>query len=125
MSEEATQAAPSAADIRAAAQKAKPKQRGVVLIPEWGGSIYIETMTGDQRAAFDRETARRKRKDPDRIRPRERLIIATATDQAGAKIFTAADEEMLATMEVGPVDRAFKLSARLNGFIDDEDEAGN
>lgn len=115
----------TAADLRAAAAAAKPRPRGAVTVPEWGGTIFVGVKTGDWRALFDRETIRRRKKDPERIRIRERLVIDTAEDQAGAPVFTAADENMLAAAAIGPVDRVFKLSAKLNGFLDDEDDVGN
>lgn len=121
---EASETPITASDIRAKAAASKPRQRGVALIPEWGGSVYACTLSGDQRADFDRETLKRKKKTPDKIRVRERLTILTAEDTHGAKAFTPADEDMLAAMDVGPVDRFFKLSARLNGFLDDEDDGG-
>lgn len=116
-----------ASAIAEAARKAASRKVAAVTVPEWdNATIHVRMMSGRERAAFDRETVRRKKKDRDRVNVRERLVVATAEDTEGRKVFQPADEDMLADQGVSAVDRIFKVSAKLNGFLDDEDsDLGN
>lgn len=120
MSEEKSEASA----ILEAAKRATVRKAAAVLVPEWNNaSVYVRMMNGRERATFDRETIRRKRKERDRVNVRERLVIETAEDSEGRRIFSATDEDMLSEQGVAAVDRIFKVAAKLNGYLDDEDDA--
>lgn len=120
MSEEKSEASA----ILEAAKRATIRKAAAVLVPEWNNaSVYVRMMNGRERATFDRETIRRKRKERDRVNVRERLVIETAEDSEGRRIFSATDEDMLSEQGVAAVDRIFKVAAKLNGYLDDEDDA--
>lgn len=109
--------------IFAAAAKA---ETAAVLVKEWGGSVHLRQLTAAERDALDRETVRRSRKDKERVRFRERLLIACAVHPDGTPLFTAEDEDRLSGMPVAGLDRLYRVAVRMNGFGDeDEDDAGN
>lgn len=92
-----------------------------VLVREWGGTVRVRMISAGERDALDRETVRRRRKAPDRIRVRERLVIACAVNGDGQPLFKPEDEEALSRKPVAGLDRVFRVAAKLNGFVDEDD----
>lgn len=95
-----------------------------VMVERWGGAVRVYSMTSGSQEAFDQESVRRKKRKID-IRVRERMIIATVRNDEGLPLFTAADEEALSRQSSAVLDRVFKIACKLNGYGDDEDDAGN
>lgn len=99
-----------------------------VMVRAWQNRVvYIRMLESEERALFDRETARRQKKRPTEVRVRERLVILCAEDENGAPAFKAEDEEMLAGKANAAIDQLFRAACKHNGFIedDDADESGN
>lgn len=99
-----------------------------VHVPAWGGSVRIYSMTVGERDAFDRKTLRLKRKNPDEVRLRERLLIACIRDVNGKPLFTDADELKLSQVPAAHLERPVTVALKINGFIrdeTDEDDEGN
>ena len=84
-----------------------------VEVPEWGGSVRVRTISGRERQRFqkmaqvDGETAE------DFM---EKLIVASACDEAGNPLFTVEDVKALSEKSAIPLERVFGEVARLNGL---------
>lgn len=103
--------------------------RELVDVPEWGGQVYVSTMTGTQRDVWEEELIAAK--SPDRkanlANLRARLAAMTLVDEQGAALFTPADVEALGRKSARALDRVFTVALRLNrlGKNDVEELAGN
>lgn len=94
--------------------------REEVSVPEWGGSVHVRVMTGEERAAFEVENvkARKAAKDEDTwFRDYGvRLLVRCLCDGAGKPIATAADAAALAGKSARVLDRLVDAAIRLNGL---------
>jgi hypothetical protein len=114
--------------IREFLQSYDDKPKASVFVRAWGNrKMLIRTLEADERTMFDRETARRNKKDKTRVRVRERLVILCAEDEHGAPAFKPEDEELLASKSNAAIDQLFRVACKHNGFVedDDEDDGGN
>ena len=88
--------------------------RKIVLeVPEWGGAVTIQTMTGAARQIFQ-NSVNKKSGIPDNMM--ERLIIATVIDDKGEPLFVPSDIPALAKKSAVALNRVFEASAELNGL---------
>jgi hypothetical protein len=93
-------------------------------IPEWGGSIKLKPMTGEQRAGYEFWAATASKKNSDFRGIRERTIIACAVDDAGEPLFSADDLATLAKKNAVILDRLSVECQRISGLLaDDVEEA--
>ncbi len=88
-----------------------------VSIPEWGGEVFIRTMTGGERDQFE---AGWKRNPTDDIRAR--LAVATLCDEDGRLLFSAADVPALSAKSSTALDRIFAASTAHSGLTDKDVE---
>jgi hypothetical protein len=113
----------AASDLRTRILAAAPLPRVAMLIPEWGQTVYVRMLRSGESDAFDRETIRRRKKEPDRVRVRERMLIGTVEDADGRPLFKPEDEDALAAKGVGELDRLFRMAVRMTGRLDDDEAA--
>lgn len=85
-------------------------KRERVDVPEWGGSIYVRTMTGSQRDYA--ETAFEK----DRRKFRGYVAAMTVCDENGELLFKETDITALSQKSASALDRVLETAARLNGM---------
>ena len=99
-----------------AANKTLPKE--VVNIPEWGGDVYVHSLTVKDRTnmAFIADS-----KDANK-KFMALLVIATTFDENGNRLFT--DDDIDTVMEFGSAgtSKIFEISSKLNGFSKEEIE---
>ena len=93
--------------------KAKDLKTVDVDIPEWGGSIRLQTMTGYARQEYYRTTAG---KDGTPKNVMEALIVACAIDDKGQPLFSKADVSELSQKSSIAISRVFEAAAELNGL---------
>lgn len=80
--------------------------------PELGGSVHVRTMTAGERDTFDQENSENGLyKDF-----RARLVILTASDPAGAPLFTDRDIAALSALPVTALDPIVSAAMRRNGL---------
>lgn len=100
-----------------------------VDVPEWGGPIWVRTMTGAQRDQFEQKCQASERAGGklDLRGIRALLVVLTASDQGGKLLFTAGDIPALQEKSARALDRVFTASSKLNGIgaQDVEDLAEN
>ena len=100
--------------------------RELIEVPEWGGSVYVRTLRGNERDNFEQSIVGKKQKTSlDNVRAR--FAVLTICDESGKRLFSDADAKALGDKSAAALDRVFAVSQRLNGFSqeDQEDLAGN
>lgn len=105
-------------------------QREWVDVPEWGGGVWVRTMTGLERDRWERQFLddHGKPKPGNQIENvRASLVVWCAVDDEHQRLFSEADIEALADKSGKALDRLFAVAQRLNGFRkeDLEELAGN
>jgi hypothetical protein len=80
-----------------------------LLVPEWGGTVRVRTMSGAQRDRFEADHLREPNSNL-----RARLAAATICDERGEPIFTPADAEALGRTSAAALDRVFAAALELN-----------
>lgn len=90
--------------------------RETVAVPEWGGDVIVRALTGEERDAYEVETAEAmKTGNPPNMRAR--LVALTAIDEAGNRLFNHETHvARLAKKSGRALDRLFEAAARLSGM---------
>lgn len=103
-------------------KQAEDIAREPVEVPEWGVTVWVRTLSGDDRDAFEHWVAvRRQEADGERDRFdargfRAMVAIFSTTDEAGNRLFTTADADWLGQKSGEALDRIFTAADRLSGF---------
>ncbi len=95
--------------------------RELVEVPEWGGDIYVSTLNGTARDAFEQSMQGKKNK-PNLDNVRARFAVLTICDEDGTRLFTDADAKALGEKSAAALDRVFAVAQRLNGFSSQDAE---
>lgn len=96
----------------------------IVYVPEWGGSVFVRTLTGSERDKFEEDTIQGKGKNR-RVtlqNIRARLVALTVCDESGTRLFQPADVARLGLKSAAALDRVFSVAQRLSGLTDDDVE---
>lgn len=98
-----------------------------VDVPEWGGRVFVRTMTGHDRDEFDAECAKLRETDDHLKDFSARLVARCACDEKGARLFTVADVKALTGKSGLALDRVFETANDLNRITGDavDDLVGN
>lgn len=91
-----------------------------VPVPEWGGSVFVKSLTGseaDANLAAQLTSGRR-----DFSTYHAETAAACICDESGAALFTRADIDALGRKSAAALGRVVKVAQRLNGLTA-EDEA--
>lgn len=97
-----------------------------VHVPEWGGVIYVRTLTATERDAFEASNVRvtKGKAEPHLANLRARFCVLVICDHLGSRIFADADAAELGRKSSKVLDRIVEVGKRLNGFgTDDLEEA--
>ena len=89
-----------------------------VLVPEWGGTVRVRSLTGVERDQFEAESME---KHGDGYKAnftnlRARLISLAAVDGLGKRLFTAGDAQKLGKKNASALNRVFEVARRLSGL---------
>jgi len=100
--------------------------REAVAVPEWGGTVYVRTMTGEEKDRFDESNwvageDGEGRFDGDGYRGR--LACRVLCDESGKALFSEADCLRLGAKSVKALDRVLEVAKRLNGIGKEGHEA--
>jgi hypothetical protein len=99
--------------------------RELVPCPEWGGAVWVRTMTAAERDEWEasRLHGEGRRRDVSLENMRASLVAACAVDEHGNRLFDDADVEALGAKSARALDRLFQVAQRLNGVTaEDLDE---
>ena len=101
--------------------KADDLPKELVEVPEWGGSVYVRTLRGNDRDSFEQSLVGKKQKmSLDNVRAR--FAVLTICDESGTRLFTDADAKALGDKSAAALDRVFAVAQRLNGFSQEDVE---
>ena len=91
-----------------------------VPVPEWGGSVYIRTMSGAERDSFEQSIIEGKTKggNANMVNVRGKLAVRVLCDEQGDRIFLDVDAEALGKKSGKALDRIFEVAQRLCGIGD-------
>src|ERR1035437_8715941 len=99
--------------------KDRPSEK--VNVPQWGGDVYVSTITGTERDAFESAiTSSEGKVSVENIRAK--LLVRCLTDENGNRLFTDADALQLGTKSANILDRLFTVARKLNGLSKDDVE---
>lgn len=95
-----------------------------VEVPEWGGTVYVRSMTGAERDWLEGQVVQREGKSVklNHENIRAKVVMMTVCDADGIRLFTEADISVLANKSGAALDRVFQVAARL-GRLREEDLA--
>jgi hypothetical protein len=92
-----------------------------ISVPQWGGDLFVRILTAAERDAFEASVSGGKRRNL--VNLRARLVVLTACDEKGERLFQDADIEALGKKSAAAMDRVFGVSAALNGFTSGDIES--
>jgi len=99
-------------------------QRETVDVPEWGGSVYVQGMSGGDRDTFERSMVeiRGKQSSINWKNLRAKLVARCIVDSEGQRIFHDLDIDELGKKSAVALQRVFLVAQRLSGMADNEVE---
>ena len=89
-----------------------------VKVPEWGGVVRIQTMTGMARDRYEQTLFDKKSKGITLQNIRAKLVASCAVDEEGALIFDETDTDALGKKSGKALDRLYEAAQRVNGITD-------
>ncbi len=90
-----------------------------VDVPEWGGSVLVRTMTGQDRDAFDSSLFTVNAdgtRTTDMSNLRAKLVALTLVDESNNRLFEVTDIPRLALKSAAALERVFDMAQRVNGL---------
>lgn len=95
-----------------------------VEIPEWGGVVYVKTMSGHERDAFELSQMEGGTPAEKYADLRAKMVALTVCDEKGNRLFSVDDVQTLTKKSARALDRVFEVSQRLSRIgVGDIDKA--
>lgn len=95
----------------------------LVSVPEWGGDVYIASMTGAARDAWEQSLLNKGGGGEVNMQNlRARLVAYTAVDEEGKRLFSDKEAQALGEKSAKALERCVKVAQRLNGLTDTDME---
>ena len=97
-------------------------------VPEWGGRLYLRTMTGTERDAWETELVQaaagtdQAARIPNLRRVALSLLVRTMCDHNGRCLFSEADIPEINKKSASVIDKVFEVAQHLNGLTEDDVE---
>ena len=89
-----------------------------VHVPEWGDDVFIKTLSGTERDAFEDAYSTEKMKNF-----RSRFLVLTLCDDKGERLFTDEEVDSLGSKSAAVINRIFEKAWSLNAFRNEDVEA--
>lgn len=91
-------------------------------VPEWGGSVRLKSIRGNQRDAYEASIVTQNGTDSkiNLRNARAKLIVMCAIDEDGRPLFTSEDISALGRKNAKPLDRLFDACQKLAGLSPDD-----
>ncbi|WP_223833095.1 hypothetical protein [Streptomyces venezuelae] len=95
-----------------------------VEVPEWGGTVRLRTLTGEQRDAFEQSMVETKggKQKQNLANFRARLIAKCVITKDGELMFSPPDIKPLGQKSAAALSRVFDACQKLNGFSESDVE---
>jgi hypothetical protein len=106
---------------------ARALPREIVRVPELGGDVIVQGMSGTARDAWEAGLikGKGKKREVNTLNMRAKLVQACCVTEDGAPMFAPEDIPAIGAMRADILDRLFDSAKRLSGLTDeDEDELG-
>ena len=101
-----------------------PKRKYMILeVPEWGGQVRLQSLTGKERDDFESSlsTTRGNKTKENKANFRGRLAALVIVDEDGHRLFNNHLEiEALGDGSVGGLQRVFNAAQSMNAFTDED-----
>lgn len=94
-----------------------------VTVPELGGTVWVQGMSGTDRDAYEASLwkERRGKRHLDLANLRARLLVRCVVDKpGGVRIFSESDVDALGLVRVDVLQRLFNTAQRLSGLSDED-----
>jgi len=86
-----------------------------VDVPEWGGTVFVRTLTGSERDAYELAVSEAQ-KTGRPVNIRAAIAVKACCDESGKRIFVDEDLDLLGGKSAAALDRVFEVAARLSGI---------
>lgn len=98
--------------------------REPLVVKEWGKTVWVRTLSGTERDAFEASNVRQKGKATEfhRANLRARLAVLVVCDADGKRLFSDEDATALGRKSGAALDRIFDLANRLNRLSEQTQE---
>lgn len=89
-----------------------------VEVPEWGGSLYVKSLTGAERDWLEMSIFQEKKTDTNANMKNFRAKLASLSicDEKGERLFTDKDIDVLAGKSAIALQRIFNIAQKLSGL---------
>ncbi len=105
----------------------------LVPVPEWGGSVYVKGMTGEERDKFEssllvrksvgkRGRGKREVTEFNLENTRAKVCSMTMCEEDGKRLFTEKDVKALSKKSAAGLQRVFEVAQELSGLTDEDIE---
>jgi hypothetical protein len=95
-----------------------------VPVPEWGGTVRIKSLTGEERDSFEEKIVKRdaqgNRVGMDLKQFRAKLLVRTMVDEEGKRVFDEQDVHALGRKSSAAMDKVFAKVRELNPMTDED-----
>ena len=93
-------------------------------VPEWGGTVRIQALTGAQRDAFEASVVKMngQSRQYNLTNLRARFVALSVVDDEGKRLFIDADVKQLGAKSAGALQRVFNAAQKLSGMSDEDVE---
>ena len=94
------------------------------MVEVWGHRVWVRCMTAAERDDFEANFLATRGKDTklNRENLRAQLVVRTAVDEDGNRIFTDEDVEAVGKKSAAGIDKIFAVASRLSGFSKEDVE---
>lgn len=105
-------------------QKVDDSKIARVDVPEWGGHVFVKTISGFARDQYEQSLIKMKRgrADADLTNQRAKFVVMVACNEEGNLLFNPNDADWLGNKSASAIHRIYTEAVRLNG-MDDEAES--
>ena len=92
--------------------------RETVGVPEWGGEVLVQSLTGWERDAYEATLMQLRGNNPqwNLVNARAKLVARSCVDEAGARLFTDDDVKALAKKSAAALQCVYDVAMRLSGL---------
>lgn len=94
-----------------------------VYVPEWGGTVYVRSLSGAGLDEFQGSRVRLNTQNKAELvyeNTRAKLLSKTLCDEQGMLLFSDADVQKLGEKNAGALDRIYEVAQRMNGMRPDD-----
>ncbi len=93
-----------------------------VPVPEWGGTVRVVTLTGNERDAIEASmiVGKGKNKDVSLANLRAKVVARSIVDEEGKRIFEDEDIAALGRKSAAALNRVYEVAQRLSGITQED-----